>query len=590
METPEPISMPGGRQFAATHSVSRTFGGMTSALLRRSSAFDRLADTPVDVVTFAWQPDQPEVEDHLRAQGLLSDRVRLRNAWIEMSTLDGVPSDLTRTRPGALAAFDPLGAEHEVRPGLRRRLGDEGRILQVDVLRPDGTLALSDRRDPRTRGTVDGRSIVVCDAGGQPSVGWSGVHAFYRAWLDRVIADEEATFIVDGKRVVPIFTGWDNPRANRVHLVHASHLITGARRPFDRVQGTRTSALTTITSWDAFVVLSNRQRDDMDALLNVGDRVDVVPNATHLPDDDAPCLADHDRVPSEGVMVGGLHPRKRHRDAIAAVERLRDAGLSVSLDIFGKGEQEEPLAEQIAAAGLADQVRLLGFDRAAVERFATASFFTLTSTSEGFPLVMAEGMSRGCIPVAYDIPYGPADIVEDGVSGFLVPAGDVAALADAIERVVEMPAEERAAMRRAAVASSQRFADTPITAQWAAVFESARARRLARGPEIGVKVLEHSLVRDTGRIHAEVSFAVSGARRGADVRAAVQVAGTTRSVLVRVPGEVRRRRLSRSRHVVVELTGPSVEWIPSDWSLQGVLEVEADGRVARVPLGPVVAT
>ncbi|MET1133363.1 MAG: hypothetical protein ABWX60_08085, partial [Aeromicrobium sp.] len=130
METNEPIPLPGGRQFAATHSVSRTFGGMTSALLRRSSAFDRLADTPVDVVTFTWQPDQPEIEAHLRAQGMLSDRVRLRNAWNEMTALADVPAGLTHTRQAALGAFDPLDVEYEIRPGLRRRLSDEGRVLQ----------------------------------------------------------------------------------------------------------------------------------------------------------------------------------------------------------------------------------------------------------------------------------------------------------------------------------------------------------------------------------------------------------------------------------------------------------------------------
>ncbi|MCD9154718.1 glycosyltransferase [Aeromicrobium duanguangcaii] len=587
MDTHDPILLPGGRQFAATHNVPHTFGGMTSALLRRSSAFDWLADTPVDVVTFTWNFDQPEIEAHLRAQGMLSERVRVRNAWYEMGTVKEVPSGLSNTRQEALGAFDPLDVKHEVRPGVRRRFSDEGRVLQTDLLRPDGSLAISDRRDPHARGTVDGRSIVLCDAEGRPVVGWSAVHEFYRAWLDHVVGGEEATFIVDGKRVVPIFADWHNPHANLVHLVHASHLAPGARRPFDRVERTRWRALTTVTEWDGFVVLSASQHADLDALLQVGDRVDIVPNATNLPEGDPADLLRDDRVPTEGVAVGSLSPRKRHQHAIAAIARLRDAGLAVSLDIYGRGPQEEPLTARITAAGLTEQVRLLGFDRAAVERFATASFFTLTSSAEGFPLVMAEGMSRGCIPIAYDIAYGPADIVEDGVSGFLVPAGDVAALAAAIERVVTMPSHERAAMRRAAVASSQRFADGPITAQWAAVFETARSRRLSRGPAITVKVREHRLSRSADGIRAEVSFTVSGARRNADVSAAVQVRERNRSVLLRAVGPVHRRRFSRVRRTVVELTGPSVEWIPGGWPTQAVLEVEVEGRVKRVILGPI---
>ncbi|WP_200914854.1 glycosyltransferase [Arthrobacter sp. Leaf234] len=42
-----------------------------------------------------------------------------------------------------------------------------------------------------------------------------------------------------------------------------------------------------------------------------------------------------------------------------------------------------------------------------------ASFTLLTSTTEGLPLVLLEAMSGGCLPIAYDIPYGPADLIED---------------------------------------------------------------------------------------------------------------------------------------------------------------------------------
>ena len=49
----------------------------------------------------------------------------------------------------------------------------------------------------------------------------------------------------------------------------------------------------------------------------------------------------------------------------------------------------------------------------------------LTSRMEGLPLVLLEAMSVGCIPIAYDMPYGPADIIVDGVNGYLVEAGDI---------------------------------------------------------------------------------------------------------------------------------------------------------------------
>ncbi len=73
-------------------------------------------------------------------------------------------------------------------------------------------------------------------------------------------------------------------------------------------------------------------------------------------------------------------------------------------------------------------------------RLATASFLLLTSSLEGFPLVLVEAMAAGCIPIAYDVPYGPSDVIVSGRNGFLVPAGDLDALTRAVAEFLRLPA------------------------------------------------------------------------------------------------------------------------------------------------------
>jgi GalNAc-alpha-(1->4)-GalNAc-alpha-(1->3)-diNAcBac-PP-undecaprenol alpha-1,4-N-acetyl-D-galactosaminyltransferase len=53
-----------------------------------------------------------------------------------------------------------------------------------------------------------------------------------------------------------------------------------------------------------------------------------------------------------------------------------------------------------------------------------ASIFAFTSTSEGFPNALAEAMAHGCACISYDCVAGPADIIDDGVNGFLIPEGE----------------------------------------------------------------------------------------------------------------------------------------------------------------------
>ena len=85
-------------------------------------------------------------------------------------------------------------------------------------------------------------------------------------------------------------------------------------------------------------------------------------------------------------------------------------------------------------------------------------------------------MARGCIPVAYDIAYGPADVIVDGVNGFLVPPGDLRAAAERILRIVELPESERERMRSAARATAARFNDVAVTTAWGVAQRAAQSR------------------------------------------------------------------------------------------------------------------
>ena len=111
------------------------------------------------------------------------------------------------------------------------------------------------------------------------------------------------------------------------------------------------------------------------------------------------------------------------------------------------------------------------------QRLADASFLLSTATSEGLPLALVEAMAAGCLPIAYDVPYGPSDLIVDGRTGFLVPSGDEVALAAAIERLLSLPRRTVTRMRRAAMRAARAYSDDAVTRSWATEMRMAAHRK-----------------------------------------------------------------------------------------------------------------
>ena len=138
------------------------------------------------------------------------------------------------------------------------------------------------------------------------------------------------------------------------------------------------------------------------------------------------------------IAVGRLDYQKgfdRLLDAWALLpEQLR---ADWRLDIFGQGEWEEKLKNQIAQLGIEASAAVNKPTNAIFEEYAASDFLVMTSHYEGFPMVMIEAMACGVPAVCFDFLCGPRDIIAEGVNGLIVPEGDLQALADAMQKLME---------------------------------------------------------------------------------------------------------------------------------------------------------
>ena len=94
----------------------------------------------------------------------------------------------------------------------------------------------------------------------------------------------------------------------------------------------------------------------------------------------------------------------------------------VTLDVVGDGPSRASLREQAAAIGIADRVVFHGYmnEDGVRARLAEADVFVMTSFAEGLPVVLMEALAAGVPAVATRI-AGIPELIEDGVTGFLVP-------------------------------------------------------------------------------------------------------------------------------------------------------------------------
>jgi glycosyltransferase involved in cell wall biosynthesis len=139
------------------------------------------------------------------------------------------------------------------------------------------------------------------------------------------------------------------------------------------------------------------------------------------------------------LAAGRLHPQKNFSLLLRAfrhVAQARDARLV----ILGEGSERARLEQVARELGIGRQVLLPGFERNPFRWMARATVFVLPSLYEGFGNVIVEAMAAGCPIVATRCPYGPQEIVEDGVSGRLVPVGQAEPMARAVLSLLQDPA------------------------------------------------------------------------------------------------------------------------------------------------------
>lgn len=192
------------------------------------------------------------------------------------------------------------------------------------------------------------------------------------------------------------------------------------------------------------------------------DNVCVIPNpVTIYPDvvDDIP--KDKGRI----IFVGRFNYEKRIDRLITAFSRIADRYLVWHVDIFGEGNEKQNLLLLIKKMNLENRVIIHEPTREIYAEYKRSEMLVLCSEHEARPLVLVEAMSCGIPCVSLDCPYGPREIITDGVTGLLALDGDIEDLARKIEWMI-VHEDERKKMGRNAREDAAKYKMSVIMQDW----------------------------------------------------------------------------------------------------------------------------
>ncbi len=196
---------------------------------------------------------------------------------------------------------------------------------------------------------------------------------------------------------------------------------------------------------DRIIAVSEGVADDTARIARLPrERIAVIRNPVITPElaaqAAAPCP--HPWLTGDGPPVvcaaGRLQRQKDFPTLLRAFARVR-AQRDCRLLILGEGNARPGLEALIAELGLGADAALVGFQSNPYAWLARAALFVLSSAWEGSPNVLTEAMALGVPVAATDCPSGPAEILERGRYGPLVPVGDAQALAAAMSATLDAP-------------------------------------------------------------------------------------------------------------------------------------------------------
>ncbi|RKQ34313.1 glycosyltransferase [Oceanobacillus halophilus] len=282
-----------------------------------------------------------------------------------------------------------------------------------------------------------------------------------------------------------------------IPVIHSSHL----RKPYtfgSRINEYNGRLLSKIDRHSAVVVLTNEQLKHINNQIGIFDNLYQIPHSVNLKKNNNNLTRDNNKI----VVISRFVEIKRIIDILKAFLIVSKVYPEAKLELWGTGEEKRMYQEFIDENNLNQSVKIMGYTSKPHEVFHSAGFSVITSKYEGFGMTILESLSNGTPVIAYDFNYGPRELINNGLNGFVVPNGDIESLADKMEYLVKNK-EILNSFSKQAQQDVKKFDIELIKSKWVSLIEDVEKASNFKPKKLYKRILLSELIKVNASLRNE---------------------------------------------------------------------------------------
>ncbi len=487
-------------------------GGLGTVILNRSKQFTEKG-YDVTILTVLPDNDSESIEKELKKRGQLHSNVNLINIYnyFKEKNTQIESSEFTKSTKNQLIDEPDYQVINEYQTKRIVRYFRNGYYLKLKKWKDDGSLEYIDhfnengvkirtevyldgfldkellyetnRIQRRMHFTKDGycylnemfnqqgqEDLILFDRSRNVTLSLSYDH-FHKHFLTEFLEEfeEKPYLICDGSGPFPRISNISSDLAYLIGVLH----VNPHTEPYNLGGPIRNvGVLQEIENLDALIILTESQRKDIIKQFGDYGNTYVIPNS--VPETE---LINLEKKPNKVTIFCRTAVEKNLTDAIKSFKLVVNKRKSAKLEIFGRttlpGEiiELKKIKKLINELRLENNVFIKGYITDVHDEMAESVVTLLTSKSEGFGLIILESMVNSTPVISFDINYGPNDLIDHGVNGFLVENSNIEQMAQYIIELLDDTAKAKRMGYAARKKVLKHYTNKVVIPEWKNLFK-----------------------------------------------------------------------------------------------------------------------